>query len=394
MQAGYGTNAQYDGLLFHYHAIAPALGPPPTVDGDPAIWESFMTDDFSPMEFSWSWNTGGPKSKPKIRYTVEAIGAKAGSAVDPYNRAGSLELIAKLQSIMPNLDWQCFDHLLYESQPHLNNPAHPHITPPGSNRSSMFLGFEFQENGIGVKTYLAPTKATLTGQTPLQVITESIRSLERIANITFPAYDKILNFLTHDHEGSSLEVLGIAPDCVDPGTARLKLYVRSHCTSFDSVRHVMRMGICPAVSSQIDDDTGDVMTDLFDLWRSILACPADSTSTEQLPQVDHPTAGILYNFEIRPGMADAEPKLYIPVKHYGTNDSTIAEGLVGWLREKGRGEWCTAYLSMLEGLVCNCRDLGEGRGVQTYVQCGIMGGKIALTSYLAPEIYRRTKWTE
>ena len=52
MQAGYGTIAQYDGLLFHFRAIAPAMGPLPLFNGNGTTWESFMADDFSPMEFS------------------------------------------------------------------------------------------------------------------------------------------------------------------------------------------------------------------------------------------------------------------------------------------------------------------------------------------------------
>ena len=255
----------------------------------------------------------------------------------------------------------------------------------------MFLGFEFQEIGVSTKAYLVPTKATLTGQTPLQVITEGVRSLEQEAGSTFPAYDNILNFLTHDREGSSLDVLGTALHCVDPRQARLKLYVRSSNTSFNSMRHVMRMDITPLSSSspsQADDDAGPIMTDLFDLWKFVLTLPANFPSTTQLPSIDHPTSGILYNFELRTRNAAVEPKVYIPVKHYGTNDRAVAEGLVAWLRKKGRGEWCAAYLRMLEGLACQYGNLQDRKGVQTFFQCGINGGKTALTSYLSPMTYR------
>ena len=384
-EAGYSCKGQFEGMLFHYHVILSALGPRPTYEGKPGGWKSFMTDDFSPMELSWSWDGGVPNSKPRIRYSVEAIGIGAGSADDPFNQAATLESIKQLYAVSPSSDWQWFDRLSNAFQPpKIWTSTNAQCMPSGSNISSMFLGFEFQESGVGAKAYLAPTKAVFTGQSALEVISQGVHSLEN-ETTRFPAYDRILEFLNEDPEGSSLEVLGIALDCVDPKKARLKLYLRSTDTSFNSVHNIMRMG--GRKSTQSDD----AMTDLCSLWQSVLRYDDKFSTTEQLRPNEHQTSGILYNFEIRVGATTADPKVYIPVKHYGTNDHDIALALVDFLKAHDRDRFALPYLRTLESF-CVHRSLKDSRGLQTYIQCGLQNDSISLTSYLSPEIYHTAKW--
>lgn len=54
-QAGYNTHAQSSSLLFHRQMIIPSLGPRPSAQRAPHEWgRGFMTDGFSPLEYSWS----------------------------------------------------------------------------------------------------------------------------------------------------------------------------------------------------------------------------------------------------------------------------------------------------------------------------------------------------
>lgn len=387
MQSGYSPDAQYEGLLFHYQMIAPEPGPRPNHEGKPGGWKSFMTDDFSPMELSWSWDSGGLESKPKLRYSVEATSPRAGSANDPFDQIATLRLVDKLRSICPKSDWEWFDQLSEAFRPcQVSTLARVQTMPSGSNQSSMFLGFEYQENGVGVKAYLAPTKAAVTQSSPLKVITEGIRGLENEVT-KFPAYDRILQFLSDDSEGSELEVLGIALDCVDPSKARLKLYVRSGNTSFDSVDHIIRMG---GGGPSTADDTA--MGDLFSLWKSVLGYDETFPSDIALSPIEHQTSGILYNFEIKAGSTAADPKVYIPIKHYAPNDLTVAHGLMAFLKKRSRDQFTLPYLQTLE-CFCSYSSLEDSRGLQTYFQCGLQKDSISLTSYLAPEIYSSAKWS-
>lgn len=345
-----------------------------------------MTDDFSPMELSWSWDDGTAQPRPKIRYSVEAIGAHAGTPADPLNQAETRNIIRQVKSISPTSHWQWFDSLSQTLCPSRLLPQRKTQSLwSGSDPSSMFLGFEFQEQGFSAKAYLAPTKAAVTGQSTLDVISEGIRSLET-DTVKFPAYDHIISYLTQNTNGRSLEVLGIALDCIEPSKARLKLYARSSDTSFDTVREVMRMGGHAMSKSE------KAMDDLWTLWQSVLGHGEEFSTYDQLQPNSHQTSGILYNFEIKAGIAATDPKVYIPVKHYSSSDREVVDGLTEFLRSHGRDGFASQYNEALESF-CVHRPLEKSRGLQTYIQCGFQGDSISLTSYLAPEIYHPAKWS-
>ena len=105
-----------------------------------------------------------------------------------------------------------------------------------------------------------------------------------------------------------------------------------------------------------------------------------------LEEVSHETSGILYYFDIEPHKTWPESKLYIPVKHYGKNDRKIAEGLVAFLSEYDQEEHTGKFLKAIEKLSPYKR-LEDGRGMQTYISCGVKSGKLGITSYLSPELY-------
>jgi len=106
--AGYSPDDQYESLLFYYRYILPYLGDRPTVHGRVKNFKSFITDDYSPFELSWSW--GGPNTSPTVRFLIEAIGAESGTASDPYNQKRTIDLVRNLAASKPDIDWQWFDH--------------------------------------------------------------------------------------------------------------------------------------------------------------------------------------------------------------------------------------------------------------------------------------------
>ena len=48
---------------------------------------------------------------------------------------------------------------------------------------------------------------------------------------------------------------------------------------------------------------------------------------ENLDSKHHQTAGILYNFDVGPEISSSEPKIYLPVRHYGCSDLHIAQAI-------------------------------------------------------------------
>ena len=379
LEAGYDIHSQYQALLFHYHFIILRLGPRPNSDGSPNNWKSYMTDDFSPLEYSWSWGSNG--AAPKVRYSIEAIGPHAGHAIDPFNQEMALQLVSQLQSSFPDIDWRMFDYFLKALIPcgRAADGDDPHEFQ--GHGSSTFLGFELQRGGkIAFKTYLAPIKATRSERSPMDVATAAIQTLIS-KDLRLQAYGQVLDFMAHDHEGRSLEFLGLAVDCVHPSKSRLKLYMRSPHTSFESVRACMTLGgaVCPS-------GTLKCLEELWELWKLVIGLADGISPREELPLNEHLTSGVLYNFDIKSGSLFPEPKIYIPVRHYARDDLSIAKGLAMFLAKRGSDQFVDAYLRMLRG-ICVHRPLESTCGLQTYVACSFNAESISITSYMSPEIY-------
>ena len=383
-QASHSANSQYACLLFLYHCIVPFLGPRPMPSGRPANWKSFMTDDFSPIEYSWSWDT--PKGPPKIRFSIEAIGRDAGTKLDPFNQKMTDELIHRVNSTVPNVDWQWFDHfrnMFYEPNSAHSNLADT-IDPELSHTSSLFMAFELQNAEVAVKAYFIPVRAEQIGRSRLSVLSESIQSLQK-PHLRFPSYDHLSAFLSSRSASSRLDIIGVAVDCVLPIYSRLKVYIRSYETSFDSVCDFLSMG------GKLDTFSENTLQDFRSLWYSVLGLDDDLSTSEDLRPAKHYTAGVLYNFDIRAGSAMPEPKVYIPVKHYAPNDLVVAQGLTSYLKGKGKDRFTDNYMRALKGM-CTHRSLADGCGLQTYISCAVQNTQFVLTSYMSPEIYHSAKW--
>lgn len=383
-EAGYDIHNQYGSLLFFRHCIAGRLGARPTLTGSPQVWKSFMTDDFSPVEYSWCWDT--PKGPPRIRFSVEAIGPDAGTQSDPFNQEMTTELVRHVESVASNVDWKLFNHFrnAFCEQGLEKRASEGCDDLEKSHTSSIFMAFELHKSEVVVKAYFDPVKAEQTGRSRLSVLSDSIVSLEK-SDLRVGAYDQMLAFMTSDAEGSQLEIVGIAVDCVLPKDSRLKLYVRSPSTSFDSVCAIMTLG------GKLNTFPQAMLKDFRKLWQLTLGLGEDFAPGANLQAKSHETAGVLYNFDIKAGNLLPKPKVYIPVRHYARNDLAAAEGLASYLKSKGQDRFVESYMRALEGM-CTHRFLGSQCGLQTYISCAVQNAQLVLTSYLSPEIYHVARW--
>jgi hypothetical protein len=414
-EAGYDTQSQYFGLIFHLHYINSRLGPAYNpIRGQPR-WRSFMTDDFSPLEYSWNWDT--PQKDPKIRYAVEAVGSEAGTLKDPFNQDSTLELCDQLRTALPGTNFTLLDVLknsFYDGdkakdsqkptrtrrsywnklQGRLRGTPKRKSISAGSNSesttrsvsedahhsspSSIFLAFELGSK-IATKAYFVPVKAEQHGISRLEVLTGAFETLRRYG-YPFEAYDKLLEFFKTS-QGEKLDIVGLAIDCVEPEASRFKIYVRSPESSFKSVCDMMTLG------GEIDSMSSFARRELKDLWCSTLGLDANFPETEHLKYDQHETAGVLYNFDLKPKGASFVPKLYVPVRHFAKNDYDAAQGLGGYLAARGRDRYFENYMRALER-TCQHRSLKDGCGYQTYIGAGFQkDGSLALCSYINQEVY-------
>ena len=306
-----------------------------------------MTDDGTPIELSWGWDFARQEQAPMVRFSIEPIGLYAGSSLDALNVRTGLTLFSRLQHILPHYDLEWFEHfsnhLLVQDKTANNTLINETQI---SHQSQIFAAFDLQQNGILAKAYFLPSvKAAETGLSKLDLMARSISRLQGRNGTDLEAFNVLQDFiLSSAHLRIDAEILAI--DCVVPDHSRLKIYVRSPQTSFDSVCQIMTLGdeSCLRLLS-------DNLNELRHLWDAVMSTGVRKDSCQPLEYVAHRTAGILYNFEIRPGKQEIVPKVYIPVRHYGQSDLVVMSGFQSWLQhckyDGASNDYKTAFMDML-----------------------------------------------
>ena len=384
-EAGYSVHETYEALIFYFHVIIPRLGPQPSPSGA-LKWKSLLTVDGTPIEYSWKWNTVG--GAPDVRYTMEPIGVHPGTTLDPLNQDSTKELLYQLATKMPSLDLTWFYHFCKvffdaEKERYVLENA-------GLLTSTLCVAFEFLKQGLSVKTYFGPKKiGQMQGPPPLNVWLDAVRGIAPNSS----TIAEVSSFCKTDPEGSLLQPFMLAIDCVDPAKSRIKLYVQTRHTSFDSVRTIMTMG-----GKITGLEKG--LEELEELVKLVLGLGPDFPSSSDLPAsndykpaaldnfvVDsHLIEGHMYYFDIAPGSPLPDIKFYLPTRRYGKNDLEIARGLAKWLEARGRSQFSQGYMRVLESLAKH-RRLEDRVGLQTYISCCFQKGGLSMTTYLSPEAF-------
>ncbi|CAI6236748.1 unnamed protein product [Periconia digitata] len=370
--AGYDAHEQYKILLFFWRYIVIHFGPYPEEsqkDSSLPFWKSFMTDDNSPMELSWAWDS--INSLPEIRFSIEAIGFKAGTAEDPSNQLETLKLMSELKVTQPQFVWELFEYFHNAFQP---SSAGPNSNQEFPHRSSLGLGFKCSRVSMRIGAYLTPP---VLDPTASWNYTYDVISKFRKDETSFPTARQLHDFLTQTETGKELRFVGLGIDCVKINKSRLKIYVRSRETSVESMRNILTMnGTMP------EPWTDSILKKLYTLLDMVAPGYKDSqVNTAQ-------TAGMLYNFDIHSGRKEPYSRIYIPVKHYGIDDLSIAQGLERFQKIQGRTDedQSRSYLEMLRQ-VYNKRKLEDGKGLQTFIAISPKDGSLAIAAYVSPHAY-------
>lgn len=376
---------------FFSRFIIPSLGPHPSLTGKKGLWRSFINDDHTPIEFSWSWNAD--QDYPMFRYAIEPIGEAAGESEDPYNIKKTISLVEEVAAEYDNINTSWFQHctseLLQQGEGAIRHHDHP---------SQMFLAFELQFQMPVLKAYFMPLqRSSEEEETTLSRIEKSLHNLPSSNDNLIHAFEKLKSYLSNlPKPCQQVEMLAI--DCTDPQYARIKIYVRSAETSLESVRKMMTLG------GTIPEPSDKAFQSLRLLWRSVLSLNPTTCDADPLPQINHRTSGIIYHFDLRMGSNIPKCKVYIPVKHYGKDDMRISVGFDHYLQSRNKGLRGCSYLEGVRRLwyvtrigkqimaytKTNCsthRRLSDGLGFHTYISAVFEQEELAVTSYVQPEIY-------
>ncbi|KAK7963526.1 hypothetical protein PG988_010500 [Apiospora saccharicola] len=387
--AGYPIEKQYEALLILYRWTAsiaiPYLGP----SSAPPVWHSQLSHDGGPIEYSWKWNTAS--GEPNIRYSIEPIGRSAGTQLDPLNHQAFRELLHGLATAFPSTNTTWSHHFLAALYDH-DHSKYAQEQEAGTKAStSVMLSTELLRKGPEFKTYFRPSKL---GQGPFLSLAEWETAFSQL-DPGNAARASVHEFLASSPEGQLMKPLTVSVDNIDPAKSRMKWYFWSPHTNFASVREIMTLGgriDTPGISDQFDN--------LFQLIKAVLHLPDEFPETADLPAPkaeDEDGHEVLfrthwYYFDIAPGKALPEVKIYIQLRPNGRDDASIAEGLVGWLKAHGRGRYCDGFLRVLAELAQH-RRLDEATGIQTFLACQFKNGELDLTSYLGPEAFHPGRQT-
>lgn len=232
-----------------------------------------------------------------------------------------------------NLQW--FEHFSNEFRA-FNSPSR---LSKDTHGTGFFTAFNLHQNEIVVKVYFFPAfKANETEKSRLIVVFETLGRLSGYRESDYPAFEVLEKYLRAPSVHGSQEIEMFAFECITLAESRFKIYIRTESTNFDSVKAMMTL-------NRILDSSEDLqgLMELEVLWDLLFG--ARHPKTQGLQHVEHRTAGILYNFKIKPSAPLPVPKIYILVRHYAQSDFCVIDGLRTFLQCYQNGDQSLAKYS-------------------------------------------------
>lgn len=200
----------------------------------------------------------------------------------------------------------------------------------------------------------------LEGMSTAATVFEAVRHLPPSSTDSIlPALDKIEAFVSA-HQDSSVGQVGLQDsrrrsggelkarglsvemlsfNCVDPSTARIEIYAKTHDTSFANVKNVFTLG-GQLNSSEIDEG----LKALKEFWKCLMLLREDWDDYE-----DQSAEFLYFSFEIAPGRNVPDIKLYVPSWTCGIDKTGLTRGLSKYFQEN---RWDVARYKAIFGQYC------------------------------------------
>lgn len=330
-KAGYTAASQHRHLKFYLDNVIKYLGvcrdaPPQTP------WQSFMTDDGFPVEFSWEWSS--QRTSPKIRFSIEPIGLQAGMTSDRYNYQASRELERTLRHCLDGADFQWLEYF----RASFETTTTTEFLAYSDHFSRIFFGFDLLETTIKGKAYFFPRyKANDLGCSHLETISIAVRGAPHLEDNVMQAFTIFEQFAAE----KVIEPEMVAIDLVDPRKSRIKVYFRLRDTRLSSVVEVATLGL-----KHDSQNAEKGIKNLCRLWKLLFG--QEGTEDPFLMPSEHRTAGVLYYAEFKNGVSVPSIKIYAPVRHYSRSDDAILGALASYFDIVERPGYTREYAEALE----------------------------------------------
>lgn len=185
----------------------------------------------------------------------------------------------------------------------------------------------------------------MTGIPKIVLVTQCIKELTRPTKDCPSPPDlvtpwlRVLTFFETLPLSSTPNISIVAVDCVPSKQNRVKIYCRSPLTTLTNLRRFITLGRSSAsLSAGSDSPLKRGLDQITLLWYLLFPDMANSEYDNSEPAMrdpSHPTAGLLFYYELRGGHPEPFPKVYIPVRHLCRSDRHIVKALTQFYRRTG-----------------------------------------------------------
>lgn len=316
LSTGDYTPAQHSKHLeFFSQWILPLLGPKPrSVNGKniPA-YQSYMCDDYTPIELSMSWKSDS--SKPLMRFGIEPL--------PPHEQADPVQLVAHGLLVIDSfhrsfqVPVSAFsNYLVVEPSLFMNVLKSIGFTNDQqgiSIVSNIFLAFDLLPCRVQLKSYSILNSSLDPGE-KLALVTKAIST--HAPETAASAMSTYFQSKPPDwHTTFSPDPCIIGVDCTGTRDARIKIYIRYQVTDFHNIMDQLSLGGRIPVSSACIET-------LRDLWHRFGGHPYLRSS---------PTSGVIFYYEFSATRSLPSVKVNIPVRLMARNDREIVDTTAEWM---------------------------------------------------------------
>ncbi|KIJ37223.1 hypothetical protein M422DRAFT_178429 [Sphaerobolus stellatus SS14] len=342
---------------------------------------SYMTDDHTPIEFSWQFEKSGEAT---VRFAIDPVMRQAnpevhGSIMGLFHELSQTGLLAQ----NTDFTWSriCMEALTVAPE-ELSDKNRSSL----SYSSQYFIGFDCMSTGIRLKAYFLPeARAALTLQSKQTLIAEMIKRLDSSCqvNLTMPWFN-LLHFFDSLPQAIFPEFPFVAVDCLPSRQNRLKIYARTHLVTFSNLRRFLTLDSKGYSGLGMKNRAWEHISLLwYLLFPETFHLGEDAEVPSNNP--GNPTGGLSYYYELRDGCPTPSVKVYIPVRNLCPNDEYIVKALETFFRITSNSCIGSQYTESVRDTFTH-RPLAARAGIHTYVSLSIKpDDRIEVMSYFNPE---------
>ncbi|KAH7360215.1 aromatic prenyltransferase [Rhexocercosporidium sp. MPI-PUGE-AT-0058] len=372
----YTPEQQASHLQFLEEYIIPSMGRAPESSGA----TSLLTPNGSPFETSLNHSDNG---KSYVRFCFEPVfPGSDGITVNP------IPAIAK----RVGADMRWFDQLAAEFFPSEADAAilKEKVPKDTMHIPKVFLAFDLGEEKITMKAYFYPIIKYMTSALNSdRAGFDLIRRLDPLGSSFGPAIDLIENYQKLLYQDPPMTVV-IGIDCVSPEAgARIKIYIDPKANTWRTVQQHVTLG-----GQLTDKTTLDGLAVLRDSWNLLINESEDKEIEDNYVKSFTGTqpcsSGACFSWELKPGQAHPDVKIYVPLCQYFKNDKAITRAVENIYRKRG---WVWGFEGAYEKIISDAfgsdvvDDEVETPTVHTFVSFNFSEKKGAyMTTYVAPFI--------